>query len=401
MRYDEKSNVSDLAWIAVFFFISVGSLFYAAIPPQINPVSIADIVLILSSTLSVIYIRKKIMWWAYLATIWFILSSSIGMVRGIDASIVTGISLGLKWIGTLTLYLFLSRSAGATSTAVKTLSLVQVLILVSLITGVRPFPDGYYRGFNGIFQASADGGFYLLCALGFFLVLYKQDPSKFNGFNVLISYLSLLMVDSRYGVLLGLLVFIYYFLRNSNGRLVAFAFFAMIFLGYYLEVLPLPSKIQVLLAEINNPLGLISGDISILIRLNNFADAFEFTSFFGYFVGNGAKFFQLNSFDFFEDNYSLDNSYIYILLSFGVLGLVFFSKIFLSRCGLNILERGPLAFLVLSYALMQDAFSNSFSLISLSLFLSVLTSIVKINSNSFVIGEEGRPRVLRQAFIRV
>lgn len=370
-----------LVRLLVFFF-AVSALFSAAIPPATTPISFADIILLSLSIFSVIYFKKRGMIWAYFAMMWFIVSSSIGGLRGIEASIITGMSLGLKWIGALTLFFFLSKNTRSTSIAVKTISLVQILILVSLITGMRPFSDDYYNGFNGVFQASADGGFYLICSLGFFLVLHKADPSKFNGFNVLISSLALLMVDSRFGVLLGSLVVVYYLVRSGSGRVSAFVFFAIVLIGIVFEVLPLPSKIQVLLGEINNPIGLIGSDISMLIRFNNFSNAFEFTSLFGYLVGNGGKFFQLNYFKFFEDNYSLDNSYIYILLSFGLPGLVLFCMVFLSRQGFNILGRGPLTFVVLSFAFMQDVFSNSFCLISLSLFSAVLTSTKTMNFSS-------------------
>jgi hypothetical protein len=367
----------NLLWFSLFFFISLGGLFFSAIPPSIKPISIADLVLLSSSLLSVFYINKKGMAWAYLATVWFIFSSSIGSLRDIEASMITGALLGLKWVGALTLYFFLSRNTQSTLMAVKMLSFVHIIILVSLITGIRPFSDSYYSGFNGVFQASADGGFYLLCSIGFFLELQKSDPSKFNALNLIVSSLALLMVDSRYGVLLAALVILYHLLGISNGRFAAFALSMIVLTGFYSGVLQLPSKIQFLLSEISNPIALIGNDVSMLIRVNNFVNAFEFTSFFGFLVGNGGKFFQLNSFQFFEDNYSLDNSYAYILLSFGVPGLIFLFKFLLSRDGLNILGRGSLTFLILAYVLMQDAFSNSFSLIALSLFLSVHTATLK------------------------
>lgn len=367
----------DFIWLSIFLLISLGGLFFAAIPPSIKPISIADLVLLSSSLLSVFYINKKGIVWAYLATVWFVISSSIGSLRGVEASMITGVSLGLKWAGALTLYFFLSRNARSTFMAVKTLSFVNILILASLITGIRPFSDSYYSGFNGVFQASADGGFYLLCSVGFFLELHKSDPSKFNAFNLIVSSLALLLVDSRYGVLLGALVILYHFLGMSKGRVAAFTLSIIVFTGLYSGLLQLPSKIQVLLSEIGDPMALINNDVSMLIRVNNFVNAFEFTSFFGFLVGNGAKFFQLNPFQFFEDNYSLDNSYAYILLSFGVPGLILSFKVFLSKYGLNIIGRGSLTFLVLAYTLMQDAFSNSFSLMALSLFLSVHTVTVK------------------------
>ncbi len=383
MQVSRINNRLGFAWPSIFFLISLGGLFFAAIPPSIKPISIADLVLVSSSIFSVFYINRKGMVWAYLATVWFILSSSIGGLRGIEASMLTGVSLGLKWVGALTLYFVLLKNSQSISRTVKTLSFVHIIILVSLIADIRPFSDIYYSGFNGVFQASADGGFYLLCSVGFFLELHKSNPSKFNAFNLIISSLALLMVDSRYGVLLGALVIIYYFLGMSNGRAAAFVLFVIILTGLYVGVLQLPSKIQVLLSEISNPVFLIGNDVSMLIRFNNFSNAFDFTSTFGYLVGNGAKFFQLNMFNFFEDNYSLDNSYAYILLSFGLPGLIFFFKVFLSRNGLNILGRGSLTFLVLAYALMQDAFSNSFSLMALALFLSVHTMIAKKKIHHF------------------
>jgi len=357
----------------VFYILYFGVLFFAAIPSAIAPYSISDIILISLSTLSLFNLNKIGTLYIFCAIIWFIVSSFLGEIRGVETSAVTGLSLGLKWAGAFNIYIFLVSKADSKWPIFKTLTILQMLVLVSLLTNTRPFPGNFYSGTNGVFQASADGGYYLICSLGLFLNLYKIYASRLILFNILISLVSLILVDSRVGSILGALVLIYYLLSSNKTRPIILFLSIILYVCFYFQLISIPTKIDLLISRLNDPIQLIENDLSMLIRINNFANAFDMTSIASYFLGNGAKFYKLGGNYFFEQNNSLDNSYLYLFLSFGIPGLILFYLVFLSDYGFNIKKRGIFCFLCLAFPLMQDTFSNSFSLLGLSIFLAIDT----------------------------
>ncbi len=379
---------SCMKWPLIFAPLIFGVLFYAAIPPTIYPYSIADIFLVGLSVFSVFFVRKLGMAYVYLAILWFNFSSILGNLQGFDTSFITATSLGLKWAGALTLYFFLTSKLHPNFFIIKSITVAHIFVLVSLLTNSKLFPDTYYSGNNGIFQSSADGGFYLLCYLGFLLNAYKIIPTKLIALNIVISSLSLFLVDSRFAAALGGVVLFYYIITNKSLRFLIFFIVLFISISVYFDVLSIPHKLY-FFNNFDSPLTSTASDMSMLIRVNNFISAFDMTSSLGYLVGNGAGFFKMNVINlFFDQNYSLDNSYIYLLLSFGAPGLILFLLIFMSRQGFSMGRRGALTFLPLSFSLVQDCFSNSFCILALAIFLSVDTMISKETSQSLSLRED-------------
>lgn len=364
-----------MKWSLISTPIILGVLFYPAIPPVIYPYSIADAFLMALSTFSVLFARKSGMLFVYVAIFWFSISSILGSIQGFDTSIITAMSLGLKWAGALTLYFLLTSKKFSTHCIVYAITFVQIFVLLSLLVDIRPFADSYYSGSNGIFQSSADGGFYLLCSLGFFLNAYKAQPTKLNALNIFISTLSLFLVDSRFAAGMAGAVLFYQAIANRKLRhLLCLSVFLVSILVIF-DVIAIPPKLY-FFNGVKNTISSTSSDLSMLIRVNNFVSAFDMTSLMGYLVGNGAGFFKLNvNYLFFDQNYSLDNSYIYLFLSFGIPGFVIFILIFISSNGFRMGSRGSLTFLSLTFPLMQDCFSNSFCLLALAIYLSLDTLI--------------------------
>jgi hypothetical protein len=221
MRNSIQSLGNGLSVNSIIFvtFASVSILISAAIPPLLRPVSIADIILLVASPFVFLFVKRPIFLILFASFIWFLMSTALGDIRGYGTSFITSTSLALKWMGATTIYLICADYVRPKSILIRAMTIIQMLVLFSLMSGIRVFPDPFYDGHNGIFQASADGGFCLICFLGFFLGIYKIYPTRLIAFNIFITCLSLILVDSRFGILLGVAAMIFYFALFKKGKI--------------------------------------------------------------------------------------------------------------------------------------------------------------------------------------
>jgi hypothetical protein len=367
-------NYKNIIFMAFAFFAVI---FTAAIPEAFKPYSLADLILIALAPILIIYYNKKIILFLIFGLLTFLLVTLFARIREFNVSEITSISLILKWAGVVFVYYAITKNIKPKINILIFITLLQLIVMVSVLFDIKPLPESYYGGSSGVFQASADGGYYILCMLGVFLHLFKINKSKLIYFNIFISLITLLLIDSRFGTILGFLAVIYNLFLVAGGRIISIILFAFLSLLLIFDIISIPHKLSELLFNTGGIGDLFGSDVSMLIRLNNFDEAFKMSDYWTIFFGNGGKFFQLMAVNFYNDNVSLDNTYLYLILSFGIVGLFVFYIIFISKNGLSMGNRGALTFLILAFPLMQDVFSNSFNLLTLGITVAIDTILYK------------------------
>ena len=143
------------------------------------------------------------------------------------------------------------------------------------------------------------------------------------------------------------------------------------------DLIAIPPKLSGVILNSFNFRDFLDSDLSLMIRVANFEEAIKLSDAWTVFFGNGGKFFQLSSTVFFDENTSLDNTYLYLLLSFGLVGIFVFYLFFMSNTGMRIGGRGSLTFVALAFPILQDVFSNSFNLLTLSIVMAFDTVLYR------------------------
>jgi hypothetical protein len=360
-------------------------LFSAAIPIVLKPYSIADIILILLSPMSFIFVRHNRIVFLFIMSVWLLLCTYIAELRGINISYITALSIVVKFAGAITLYEIMHSSVISIDTFKYNIAVIIILVLLSLFFQFKPLPNDYYEGVNGVFQASADAGFFLITFLGVAIEFIKSKNSiRWWIFIYMLIIASIIFSDSRFAFIIALLFTIWQlfnYKKNIWTRCGAFIilFISIIFV-YGSGEIYLPGKIANLIYSEISFISLLNTDASLAIRIENFAGAIEMSDWITIIFGNGAKFFPLNVKNlYFDENYSLDNSWIYYFLSFGVFGVAMLCLLIFSKNGFGIYKYKSFSLLVFLFTNIQDSISNSYGLIILSIAAFSLKLIPKHN----------------------
>ena len=363
--------------IIFMVFVLMSVIFSSAIPDLLKPYSLADIIILAMSPMLIFYYNKKIFIYLICGLVTFQLSSLFGRLREFNVSELTSASLIAKWAGVLFVYYAITKNIRPSINLLIFITILQILVLISVFFDIKPFQHSYYGGSSGVFQASADGGYYILCFLGVFLHVARLNKSKIIYLNIFLASFSLLLIDSRFGAILGFVALTYSLLMVSGIRLIAILLFSFFLVLFTFDIVSLPLKLSELLTHSVGIRTLSGSDISLSIRIYNFDEALRMSDYWTPFIGNGGKFFGLTSTNFFDGNMSLDNSYLYLFLSFGIVGILIFYIIFISEIGLNLGRRGIFSFFALTFPLMQDVFSNSFNLLTFGIIVAFDTILYK------------------------
>ena len=363
--------------IIFMVIILLSVTFSSAIPDALKPYSLADLFIIALSPLLIIYYNKKIVLVMIFGLVAFLMSSLFGSLRGFNVSEITSASLIAKWAGMLFLYYAITNNIKPSLNILRFITILQIIVLVSVYFDIKPLPENYYGGASGVFKASADGGYYILCLLGVFLHVSGINKSKIVYLNIIIASTTLILIDSRFGAILGFSALTYNLIFVSGTRISTLLMVALFIILFSFDIISLSHKLTQLLFNSGGVGDLLDKDVSLLIRIYNFDEAFKMSDYWTTFIGNGGKFFQLTSVIFFDDNVSLDNSYLYIFLSYGIIGILIFYIVFVSEIGLGLGRRGAFAFLALTFPFMQDVFSNSFNLLTFGITVAIDTILYK------------------------